>query len=192
MEDEQAEIPVEWQIGHHLTWQDGLAMISSVGFGLLVILGGATWNSYLYGPGSLQPVWLQVLVGIVFLVPSAVVMKYLWLLVMSRVVDKANVGPLVSYGIPRRISKFDRAFINRHFRPNRFQPSPPMSDAEASHRSFLYHCIGYLGGSGLAIALSYLPIMHNDSRLLNLAAFFGVVGLLHLGALCFFANREEK
>lgn len=48
--------------------------------------------------------------------PCALVQKYLWLLLMSRLVGKSHVGPIISYGIPRRLTRYDRAFLLRHFR----------------------------------------------------------------------------
>lgn len=42
--------------------------------------------------------------------------KYLWILSMSRCLQKADVSPMLAYGIPRRLSRFDTKLLHRFYR----------------------------------------------------------------------------
>lgn len=108
----------------------------------------------------------------------AVAGKYLWLAAMSSSLSKADVGPLVAHGLPRRISRLDQTIINRLYKlqePERKARSYPVKD-----NTYVCHLHGVAYGTSAVVAfgLGWLPIMRDDLRLWWLAGFFGVLALL--------------
>lgn len=49
----------------------------------------------------------------------------------------------------------------------------------------------YLAGGALSVAISFLPLMHRDSRSLGLGGFFVVLGILHLAG-AHYASRHRQ
>lgn len=180
MDEQQDDIPAVRQPDQKLTWQDGIAMISLLGLVVLSLLP-ATWvlNTF-FGSGWPRNWPLALLVVSATWVLLTLLGKYVWLFFMARFVGKASVGPLVAYGIPPRISRFDRRFIHRHFQPGGAPERTGSSALKTTAWLARMLASAYLFGAMLGIALSFLPFMRGDRRLIGLAAFFGVVGLLHL------------
>jgi hypothetical protein len=192
MEELQDDIPATRELSDVLTWRDGLAMMSFLVWIMLCLLPGFLLLVQFDRPGTQQGFWhyfwLLFAMGTVT-VTLTYLGKYVWLFAMSRIVDKAHVGPLVAFGVPRRISKFDRKFINRHFRPRANSNSSELRSTDKTERSsrttaraIRSTALAYLFGSVFAFFFSFLPSMQGDGRHIGLAIFFGILGLFHLWA----------
>lgn len=115
----------QWELSRRFTWKDALAFISFYVFVMgpwlfafwmvclrFGVVNGMPLRDQIYGTVA----WIFWIEAVVCTTLCAIVGKYLWLLAMPRFLGKDNVGPLVAYGIPRRISRLDRAIINRLYR----------------------------------------------------------------------------
>ncbi len=124
-ENSEPDTLAQWELGRRFGWKDALAVLSLYVFGTGPWLFGYYLVSLKFGVANEVPIqdqihgttaWMFGIEAIVCATLFAIVGKYLWLIAMSRVLGKENVGPFVAYGIPRRISRLDRAIINRLYR----------------------------------------------------------------------------
>ena len=116
----QEELPLSWSAKKVLHARDLLAFATWYIFVVIPFLGTAyvldtmVFHFPLHAPirGDHRVVIFFVLwcaIG----VPLSLACQRLWLVVMSRVLRKDEVAPLISYGIPRRISRADAAILQR-------------------------------------------------------------------------------
>ena len=119
------DILAQWEYKHKLTWKDALAFIALLVFFIGPMLLAYYFVCLKFGVANQVPLrdqinnmteWWFVVNAVCLIAGFAVLGKYLWLIAMSRILGKDNVGPFVAYGIPRRISRLDRAIINRLYR----------------------------------------------------------------------------
>ncbi len=199
MDKDQAEviapngIPAYLPPNYALSAKDALAMISGYVFLMAPMAAAAYAVACCFGIADNIPVRDQLhgmseceFLGIAAIaaICAALVGKYLWLIAMSRVLSQINVGPLVAYGRPRRISHFDRALIERFYRrdtntiESRLLPPKPAW--------YLAYCHAGIYGAGAAlqacIAASHL--MPSDRYpwwlsvfFMSLALFFAAIGI---------------
>jgi len=187
--NDSEDIPTHYERDRALTFGDALAMTSSLLF-LLVAMGLAFYMvCKWFGVANNMPLREQLHGGTAWLFGAtatfcssafAVAGKYLWLAAMSSVLSKADIGPLVAYGLPRRISRLDRTIINRLYKvqePGREARTRPDRDDTYVCR---LHGLAYGTGAVVAFGLGWLPIMRDDPRLWWLAGFFGGLALLSI------------
>ena len=118
MEDGGDDIPAVWGMDEPITWRRALSAASFIVWLILYMMPGVLLLTRVKSPVSVYDIafWLYISLASVSMIVGALVGKYGWLFLMSFIVGKAEVGPMVACGIPRRISRFDRRFIEKHFR----------------------------------------------------------------------------
>jgi len=152
------DIPAQWQHDQALSIKDGLAMLSflialpaSLGLACFLVGNG-------FGPASSVPIrpylhssrnWLFLGMVIISIIVATLAGKYLWLVAMCRILDKSNVGPLIAYGLPRRISGFDRGLVNRLYKPRKTAADSVTSASipKTAHDIYRLHGIAYTSGA---------------------------------------------
>ncbi len=185
-------IPAQLPSNYALSAKDALAYVSFMVF--LVAPMGLALPAVMkwLGVASLGPArdplhdaqfWRFVAALVPTVLVSVLAGKYLWLVVMCRVLTRANVGHLVAYGRPRRIWRYDRALIVRLYKTygpaleTRLVPPKPIG--------YLTRLVvtSFLVGALVSLGLGFLPIMRGDSRswqgaiiFVALALLFGIVG----------------
>src|SRR5689334_4692055 len=105
-----------------LTFRDLLALGSMFSFTigsaiaamwlLLAEVFHVNLNAPLPGPPAGLPIIAVLLVAGM---AAGLVGKYAWLLSMSRWLGRAEITPLIVYGIPRRLSRLDRRILDRFY-----------------------------------------------------------------------------
>jgi len=194
------DTPTRYERDRALTFRDALAMASLLVF-LIVPMGLAFYIvCKWFGVANNMPLreqlhgsiaWLFGATAIFCSSAFAVAGKYLWLAAMSSVLSKADVGPLVAYGLPRRISRLDRTIISRLYQvhePEREARTRPARDDTYVCR---LHGIAYGTGAVVTFGRGWLPIMRDDPRLWWLAGFFGGLGLLAI-VLEYSVRRKKR
>ncbi len=118
MEDGGDDIPAVWGMDEPITWRRALSAASFIVWLILCMMPGILFLPPGKHAVSIYDVtsWLYLSLWSVSAVLGGLIAKYGWLYLMSFIVGKAEVGPMVAYGIPRRISRFDHRFIHKHFR----------------------------------------------------------------------------
>jgi hypothetical protein len=114
------DLPTRWELDRKLGLRDLLVLGSCIA----ASVGPMTASVWLLEkgiqpprPGQAEPRSVAFMVALCMVMPVAVLVgKYLWLVVMSCFVTKADVAPLISFGTPRRIGHFDRMLLDRLFR----------------------------------------------------------------------------
>ena len=185
---EDDDIPMHWHRNQMLTGKDALAMVTFLAFllapmGLVMyavgnrfgIVSGIPVRDQLHGRAE----WCLLAAFVVVTVAAGIVGKYLWLIVMSRFLSRANIGPLVAYGQPRRISRVDKAIISRLC--TRETPAIRVRTDRGEAYIARLAAIAYGSGAALSFGLGWLPMMRGDPRPWSFAGFFGGMALLFLG-----------
>ncbi len=179
-------IPARWPLNYAFSAKDALAWASMLAFMLAPMLLALREVSVWFGLVDRVPVgdqlygmreWQWMAACATASIVAGVAGKYLWLVAMCRVLTRSNIGPLVAYGQPRRIARFDRALIVRFYKTDgpaletRLRPPKPESYVVR------LHVAAYAGGAVLSLGIGFLPIMHGDHWPWHLAIFFGTLAL---------------
>ncbi len=192
-------IPAQLPSNYALSAKDALAFVSlmvflevSLGLSLSAVMKwlGIASHGATRDPLHDAQFWrfVAALVPTVFV--SVLVGKYLWLVAMCRILTRVNVGPLVAYGRPRRIWRYDRALIVRLYKANGPAPETRLVTPKPIGHIIRLHVAAYAGGALLSAGIGFLPLMHGDHRPWNLAIFFAVLALL-IGILGYWEKRQR-
>ena len=105
---------------------------------------------------------------------------YVWLFSMRRFLTRASIGPLLAWGVPRRISRLDRALVLRLYR----SPGPVLKsqsgpsgyhDLRLALRTLV---VLYSAMAMIAVELSCRHIGHRHAHLVRSAAGWGTVSVI--------------
>ena len=194
------DIPVRYERDRPLTFRDALAMSSLLVF-LLVPMGitfytvcewfGVANDFSLREQLHGSTAWLFGAISILCTCALAVAGRYLWLAAMAPILSKTEIGPLVAYGLPRRISRLDQTIIHRLYKVQRPEREARSRPAKEDTYVCRLHGIAYGAGALLAFGLSFLPLMRGDARLHGLAIVFSVIALSCFG-MEFRARKRKK
>lgn len=180
-------ILAQWPSNYALSAKDALAYVSFMVFLLapmgLALSGVMKWLGIAsHGPAR-DPLhdaqfWRFVAAFVPTVLVSVLTGKYLWLVAMCRILNRANVGPWVAYGRPRRIWRYDRALIVRLYKTH----GPALETRLVPPKPIGYFTrlivTTFLGGALVSLGLGFLPIMRGDSRSWQGAIFFVALALL--------------
>lgn len=183
-------IPAYWPPNYALSAKDALAWASMLAFllvpMLLALYGVGVW----FGTDTARSTRGQTLTARdwQFLAASVILAggagwagKYLWLIAMCRILSRSNVGPLVAYGQPRRIARFDRALIVRLYKTSGPAQTTRLRPLILAGRLYRLLGIVYAIAALLAFGIGLLPLMHKSPPSWPLALCFVVLALFFFG-----------
>lgn len=188
-----------WPHNYAFSPKDGLAMVSwlvflevPLGLALAAVMKwlGIPIHSHPRDPLHDAQFWRFLAALVPTVTVSVFVGKYLWLVAMCRLLTRANVGPLVAYGLPRRIGRFDRALIVRLYKDHgptletRLLPPKPVG---YTTRLIV---TSFLGGVVASLCLGFLPQMRGDPHSWQGAIIFAALALL-FGIVGYWEGRQK-
>ncbi len=192
-------IPAYWPLNYAFSAKDALAWASMLAFMLAPMLLDlrevSAWfglvdrvpvGDQLYGMREWQWMAACAIVGIA----GGVAGKYLWLVAMCRVLTRSNVGPIIAYGQPRRIARFDRAIVVRFYKTDGPALEPRLLPPKPKGYMVRLHVAAYAGGALLSLGIGFLPLMRSDPRPWHLATFFAVPALFFFVLGCWVKSKK--
>jgi nitrate reductase NapE component len=138
------------------------------------VLNAVPLNNQL--PGSRS--WLFLVVIVAAVLASAFVGKYVCLVAMCRFLSRANVGPLIAFGLRRRVVRFDKALIERFYAVRGQGLQARLLPPRPEDSVFRLHAAVYGAGALLSALAGFLPLMRCDHRHWLLAAVVGGLALI--------------
>ncbi len=124
--DDKPPVRVRYGIDRPLSWKDGVAMLSCYLITVASFVPGILLLPFLLPPrtgpvpdSEILPLLVRMAPAFAVMIPCAIISKYIWLLLMSRIVSRDNVGPIIAFGRrgkPRRFIRLDSWILENWFK----------------------------------------------------------------------------